>query len=63
MKIPKHLDEAVRTRAKHRCEYCQAAEMLTGQRFHVDHIIPRALGGETSSVCGPTEFVENFSGE
>lgn len=48
MKIPKHLDEAVRLRANHRCEYCQAAELLTGQRFHVDHIIPRALGGETS---------------
>ena len=50
MKIPKHLDEAVRTRANHRCEYCRAAESLTGQRFHVDHIIPRVLGGETSLV-------------
>ena len=48
VKIPKHLDEVVRTRAKHHCEYCQAAEVLTGQRFHVDHIIPRVLGGETS---------------
>lgn len=38
----------MRARANHRCEYCQAGEWLVGQRFHVDHIIPRVLGGETS---------------
>ena len=35
----------VRARAGYRCEYCQASEWLTGQRFHIDHIIPVASGG------------------
>jgi hypothetical protein len=51
--MPSQLDEFVRTRADHRCEYCQASEWLTGQRYHVDHILPRKLGGETvaANLC------------
>ncbi len=46
MTISKEVNTLVRTRAKHRCEYCQASEWLTGQRFHIDHIIPLAQGGD-----------------
>jgi hypothetical protein len=35
----------VAARAEHRCEFCQAPEAVFNQRFSIDHIIPRALGG------------------
>jgi len=43
------LREFVRQRAGHRCEYCQVSEWLSGQRCHIDHIIPLVEGGETSA--------------
>jgi 5-methylcytosine-specific restriction endonuclease McrA len=39
----------VRARAGGRCEYCHAPQVLIGQAFHLDHIIPRAAGGSTSA--------------
>lgn len=30
------------------CEYCRLLEAATGVTFHIEHVIPRALGGETS---------------
>ena len=47
-KIPKRLSRRVRERAHHRCEYCQTSEWLSGQRHPIDHILPRALGGDTT---------------
>jgi 5-methylcytosine-specific restriction endonuclease McrA len=35
----------VRARAGRRCEYCGAPEEVTGSRYLVDHIFPKALGG------------------
>jgi hypothetical protein len=35
----------VEQRADHRCEYCHAPQRVSGYRFHVEHIIPRAHGG------------------
>lgn len=40
----------VKERAAGRCEYCHAPQILTGQAFHIDHILPRSLGGLTISV-------------
>jgi hypothetical protein len=37
--------ELVRARAGRRCEYCGAPEAVTGSRYLVDHIFPKALGG------------------
>mgnify|MGYP001589043844 FL=1 len=48
-RIPRPLDRLVRERAGHRCEYCRSSEFLSGQRFHVDHILPRTLAGKTTS--------------
>jgi HNH endonuclease len=47
-KIPEALAQRVRQRANHRCEYCHASEWLTGQLFHIDHIMPRTRGGVTA---------------
>jgi 5-methylcytosine-specific restriction endonuclease McrA len=36
-------------RSEGRCEYCHAPQVLIGQAFHIDHIIPLSLGGGTIS--------------
>ena len=35
----------IEERASGRCEYCQAPQRVCGYRFHLEHIIPVALGG------------------
>ena len=45
--ISRLLAKEVRERAGHRCEYCRTSEWLSGQRHDIDHIFPRALGGES----------------
>ncbi|MBX7232861.1 MAG: HNH endonuclease [Caldilineales bacterium] len=47
--IPSSLRDWVRRRADYRCEYCQSSEWLTGQRGHIDHIVPESRGGETTA--------------
>ena len=47
-KIPESVRRKVNQRAKSYCEYCQASEEITGQRFHVDHVLPRVGGGKTN---------------
>lgn len=36
----------VRSRARHKCEYCRASELVTGYAFHIEHIVPRNRGGK-----------------
>jgi len=47
--IPRALDEVVRSRAGNRCEYCRLAQAGQEATFHIDHVHPRRLGGETVS--------------
>jgi hypothetical protein len=35
-------------RAGNRCEYCRAPQAACGYRFHLEHIVPIALGGADS---------------
>lgn len=35
----------VETRALGRCEYCHAPQAVCGYRFHLEHVLPVALGG------------------
>ena len=35
----------VEQRAAGRCEYCRMHQSLQGATFHVEHVIPRRLGG------------------
>jgi 5-methylcytosine-specific restriction endonuclease McrA len=34
-------------RAQGRCEYCRLSQTGQEATFHIDHVIPRAAGGET----------------
>lgn len=45
--------QEVQARAGGRCEYCRTSEQLTGYALEVDHIIPLANGGDstTSNLC------------
>lgn len=41
-------ERAVRERAAHRCEYCHFPERFAELPFHLDHVIARQHGGETT---------------
>ena len=43
------LSRRVAERADYRCEYCQTPQAVTAQPFHVDHILPRSRGGQTTA--------------
>ncbi|MFZ4667406.1 MAG: HNH endonuclease, partial [Prochlorotrichaceae cyanobacterium] len=45
MLISNELKQAIRERAKYICEYCHSPERLSANRFTIDHLIPRSLGG------------------
>lgn len=49
IRVPALLATEVKARAAGRCEYCRAPQILIGQSFHLDHIIPRAAGGQTTA--------------
>jgi hypothetical protein len=46
--VPTALKRLVRERFSNRCAYCQTAESFTATHFEIEHIIPRAAGGETA---------------
>ena len=46
-KIKKDLDEKVRRKAKNRCGYCLNPQELMPYRLEIEHLFPKALGGET----------------
>lgn len=37
----------VTARAGGACEYCRLVELATGTTFHIEHVVPKSLGGET----------------
>ncbi|MDX2230180.1 MAG: HNH endonuclease signature motif containing protein [Leptolyngbyaceae cyanobacterium bins.349] len=45
MSINNELKQTIRERAKYLCEYCHSPERLSANRFTVDHVIPKSLGG------------------
>jgi hypothetical protein len=46
-KIKKELDEKIRLQAKNRCGYCLNPQELIPYKLEIEHIFPRALGGES----------------
>lgn len=42
------IERQVRRRAAARCEYCRMHESLQGATFHVEHIVPRSRGGDST---------------
>ncbi|MPY86994.1 MAG: HNH endonuclease [Luteitalea sp.] len=47
--IPARLRRLVIERARDRCEYCGLSQEGQEAAFHVDHVIPRGVGGPTSA--------------
>ena len=50
--------QLIERRAGWRCEYCRAPQRVCGYRFHIEHIVPRVLGGaddlsNLALACGP----------
>jgi 5-methylcytosine-specific restriction endonuclease McrA len=46
--VPRELADEVIRRAQGRCEYCQLSQVGQEATFHIDHVTPRAAGGQTS---------------
>ena len=48
--------------ADNRCEYCQTSQEMTMAIFHIDHIIPRFVGGQTEfdNLCLSCPFCNQF---
>ena len=45
MPVSEAVKQSVRKRAKYLCEYCHSLELLSANRFTIDHLVPRSLGG------------------
>ncbi len=45
MPISEATKQFVRERANYLCEYCHSLEVLSANRFTIDHIVPRSLNG------------------
>ena len=45
--IPAALHKIVVERAHNHCEYCGLAQAGQAATFHIDHVVPMAVGGET----------------
>lgn len=46
--ISQSLRRRVAQAAHHRCGYCQTQEPVIGMPMEIEHIVPQALGGETT---------------
>jgi hypothetical protein len=46
--IPASIRRAVAARADGRCEYCRSPESFATEGFSVEHVYPRAEGGQTT---------------
>jgi hypothetical protein len=44
MSVPLAVQQAVRERARGRCEYCHSPEWVCAARFTLDHLLPCSLG-------------------
>src|SRR6476469_3175958 len=57
-KISRSQHRLARERANYLCEYCQTAEVLSGLRNSVDHIISRWWGGykDMDNLCAACSF-------
>jgi hypothetical protein len=51
--IPYALRQQIAERDRYRCSYCRTAEIIAGDEFVIDHILPEALGGltEVNNLC------------
>lgn len=45
-RIPVETEERVRRKARYRCGYCLSPQHLAMARMEIEHIVPRAQGGQ-----------------
>jgi hypothetical protein len=59
------LKRLVRERFANRCAYCRTAEDLTATHFEIEHIEPRAAGGETvfANLCLACPMCNRFKSD
>jgi len=48
--VPAHLRRLVFERARGCCEYCRSQEKYAPQRFSIEHITPKSMGGPTTEL-------------
>jgi len=48
--IPASLRRRVAETARHRCGYCLTSQRISGNQMQIEHIIPRARGGNSDEV-------------
>jgi hypothetical protein len=63
--VPAALKRLVRERFGDRCAYCRTAEHLTATQFEIEHIEPRAAGGETvfANLCLACPMCNRFKAD
>jgi hypothetical protein len=63
--LPAALRSLVRERFGNRCAYCQTAEHLTATHFEIEHIDPRAAGGQTvfANLCLTCPMCNRFKSD
>ena len=63
--VPAALRRLVRERFANRCAYCRTAEHLTATHFEIEHIEPRAAGGETvfANLCLACPMCNRFKSD
>lgn len=63
--VPAVLKRLVRERFADRCAYCRTAEHLTATQFEIEHIDPRAAGGETelANLCLACPMCNRFKSD
>jgi HNH endonuclease len=59
------LQRKIRDRFSECCAYCQTAEFLTAMTFEFEHIIPLAVGGETTfeNLCFACPSCNRYKGD
>lgn len=51
--IPKSVRDKIAALARHRCEYCQTAQEISGAQMNIEHIVPVSRGGgsDEGNLC------------
>jgi len=64
MHIPRSLRQRILDEFRGQCAYCHTLTSITGARLVIDHIVPRAAGGQTvwENLCLACHSCNEFKG-